>query len=151
MWEKFAGRHATVAWQATQSCVVEDMVVALALSGGAVMAALAVAGNAHVREVRRAPRHRRMTDRAVLRGRDMVVGLALGPGAVVAALAVAGNAHVEKFAGRQPTVAWQATQSCVVRIWLLPLPSAVVPLWQLWQLPVIPVWEKFAGRHATDV
>ena len=31
------------------------------------------------------------------------------------------------------------------------LPVAARPLWQLKQLPVTPLWLKFAGRHATVV
>ena len=38
-----------------------------------------------------------------------------------------------------------------VRIWLAFLPSALIPSWQLTQLPVMPVCVKFAGVHAVVV
>ncbi|MEZ5571406.1 MAG: hypothetical protein R3E64_05215 [Halioglobus sp.] len=79
-----------------------------------------------------------MTDRAVLRGRDMVVALALGPGAVVAALAVAGNAHVGEV--RRAPAHCRVTGHTVLRgeDMVEGLALCGVPLWQLWQLPVMP-------------
>lgn len=43
---------------------------------------------------------------------------------------------------------WQFEQTLVVPGCMADLPVAVVPLWQLWQLPVTPVWLKVAGNHA---
>ena len=41
-------------------------------------------------------------------------------------------------AGIQATVEWQASQLSVDKIWELPLPVAVVPLWQVLQGCVTP-------------
>ena len=44
---------------------------------------------------------------------------------------------------------WQASHVLDVCRWLAPLPVALVPLWQLKQLPVTPEWSKpVAGFHA---
>ena len=40
-----------------------------------------------------------------------------------------------KRAGTQPLVVWQLPQAAVVAMWLEGLPGAVVPLWQLTQVP----------------
>lgn len=43
---------------------------------------------------------------------------------------------------------WQLSQLLVLAIWLVLLPVAVVPLWQLAQLPVTLACEKVAGSQA---
>jgi len=44
---------------------------------------------------------------------------------------------------------WQASQAREVTKWPVDLPVALVPLWQLAQLPgATPVWLKVAGSHA---
>lgn len=51
--------------------------------------------------------------------------------------------------GVQAVVRWQASQDLVVAKWLPDLPVAVLPLWQVLQLPgVIAVWLNVAGVHA---
>jgi hypothetical protein len=46
-------------------------------------------------------------------------------------------------------VLWQASQLSPVARWLVPLPVARWPLWQLLQPLVMPVWSKAAGSQAT--
>ena len=54
--------------------------------------------------------------------------------------------------GCQAVVAWQAEQVLDVGMCVAFLPVAVVPLWQLTQLPVMPLWSKaLAGIHAMVV
>ena len=54
-----------------------------------------------------------------------------------------------KVAGFQAVVRWQASQELAVWIWLVGLPVALLPLWQVEQEPgAIPVWLKVAGFHA---
>ena len=54
-----------------------------------------------------------------------------------------------KVAGFHAEVRWQASQACVVCTWLVGLPVALLPLWQVAHEPgAIPVWVKFAGFHA---
>ena len=64
------------------------------------MAALAVAGDADVIEIRGRPAHGGVAGDAILVGGKVIGILALGGGAVVAALAVAGDARVGKIGGR---------------------------------------------------
>jgi hypothetical protein len=46
-------------------------------------------------------------------------------------------------------VLWHESQAAVVGIWLLGLPEAVEPLWQVEQVPgATPVWLKVAGTQA---
>jgi hypothetical protein len=40
-----------------------------------------------------------------------------------------------KFAGVQALVLWQVSHACVVEMWLVDLPVAVLPLWQVAQVP----------------
>ena len=51
-------------------------------------------------------------------------------------------------AGDHAVEVWQSSQTLLVDRCALPLPVAVVPLWQLEQLDVIPLWLKVAGDHA---
>ena len=52
-------------------------------------------------------------------------------------------------AGIQAVVRWQLSHAAVVGKWLLGLPRAVEPLWQVAQLPgATPLWLKVAGVHA---
>ena len=52
-------------------------------------------------------------------------------------------------AGNQAEVRWQASQLCVVGICVDGLPVAVLPLWQVEQLPAVTVlWSKLAGSQA---
>ena len=54
-----------------------------------------------------------------------------------------------KVAGVHADVRWQASQDCVVGRWFDGLPVAVVPLWQVAQLPAVtPLWLNVAGSHA---
>jgi len=54
-----------------------------------------------------------------------------------------------KVAGVQTLVLWQVSHACVVGIWPLGLPVAIVPLWQVEQVPgATPVWLKVAGVQA---
>jgi hypothetical protein len=44
---------------------------------------------------------------------------------------------------------WQSSQVLPLAIWFWDLPAAVVPLWQLKQLPIISLWSFLAsGLHA---
>jgi hypothetical protein len=45
-----------------------------------------------------------------------------------------------KRAGVQALVVWQVSHVVPLAMWLLPLPGAVVPLWQLTQLPETCKW-----------
>ncbi|QLQ01501.1 MAG: hypothetical protein HZY77_10135 [Thiobacillus sp.] len=46
-------------------------------------------------------------------------------------------------------VRWQASQDAVVGMWVVGLPVAVVPLWQVEHVPgAMPVWLKVAGVQA---
>ena len=45
-------------------------------------------------------------------------------------------------------VVWQSSQTELVVMWVADLPVAVVPLWQLAQVPVTLEWLKFAGVQA---
>ncbi len=52
-------------------------------------------------------------------------------------------------AGIQAVVRWQVSHEAVVGTWLLGLPVAVEPLWQVEQVPgAIPVWLNVAGNQA---
>jgi len=52
-------------------------------------------------------------------------------------------------AGVQALVRWQVSQLAVVATWLLGLPVAFWPLWQVAQVPgVTPVWFIVAGVQA---
>ena len=54
-----------------------------------------------------------------------------------------------KVAGVQPDVRWQVSQDCVVGMCVVGLPVAVVPLWQVAQVPgAMPAWLKVAGVQA---
>jgi hypothetical protein len=54
-----------------------------------------------------------------------------------------------KVAGVQDVVLWQLSQDAVVGMWLVGLPVAVEPLWQVEQVPgATPVWLKVAGVQA---
>jgi hypothetical protein len=53
--------------------------------------------------------------------------------------------------GFQATTLWQLSQLVVVVMCWAPLPVALVPLWQLKQLPVMPLWSKLAGSQAAVV
>ena len=54
-----------------------------------------------------------------------------------------------KVAGVQALVLWQVSQEAVVGTWPEGLPLAVLPLWQVEQVPVAtPVWLNVAGVHA---
>ena len=56
-----------------------------------------------------------------------------------------------RVAGCHAAVEWQASQR--LELWMCVgfLPVAVVPLWQLAQVPVTPAWSKCAGRQAMVV
>ena len=56
-----------------------------------------------------------------------------------------------KRAGDHAVVAWQSSQTLVVGRCVAFLPVAVVPLWQLAQLPVTLAWLKRAGVQAVVV
>jgi hypothetical protein len=46
-------------------------------------------------------------------------------------------------------VLWQVSQDAVVGMWVVGLPVAVVPLWQVEHVPgAMPVWLKVAGVQA---
>ena len=52
-------------------------------------------------------------------------------------------------AGVQPVVRWQLSQEAVVEICLAVLPEALLPLWQVAQLPTVTVlWLNVAGSQA---
>jgi hypothetical protein len=54
-----------------------------------------------------------------------------------------------KVAGVQAVVLWHVSQEAVVGIWPLGLPIAMVPLWQVAQVPgATPVCVKVAGVQA---
>ena len=54
-----------------------------------------------------------------------------------------------KVAGSQAVVLWQLSHDAMVGIWVLGLPAAVEPLWQVEQVPgATPVWLKVAGSQA---
>ena len=53
--------------------------------------------------------------------------------------------------GFHATTLWQLSQVLVAVMCCAPLPVASVPLWQLKQLPVTPLWSKFAGSQAAVV
>ena len=54
------------------------------------------------------------------------------------------------MAGVQALVLWQVSHACVVGIWIAGLPVAVLPLWQVAQVPgATPPWLKAAGFQAT--
>ena len=55
------------------------------------------------------------------------------------------------MAGRQTVTEWQDSQLLLERMCVGFLPVACVPLWQLTQLPVMPLCAKFAGRQAVVV
>jgi hypothetical protein len=42
----------------------------------------------------------------------------------------------EKVAGVHADVVWQVSQDCVVGMWFVPLPVAIVPLWHEAQVPL---------------
>jgi hypothetical protein len=49
-------------------------------------------------------------------------------------------------AGSQAVMRWQVSHDAVVTTWFVVLPLALVPLWQVAQVPVTtPVWLKKAG------
>ena len=48
-------------------------------------------------------------------------------------------------------VEWQVSHWAEVVTWLFGLPVAVVPLWQLEQVPVTLLWSKLAGVQALVV
>jgi hypothetical protein len=52
------------------------------------------------------------------------------------------------MAGCHVDVEWHASHVALERMCEAFLPVACVPLWQLAQFVVIPVWSKPAGRHA---
>ena len=53
-------------------------------------------------------------------------------------------------AGVQALVLWHVSQACVVGMCVVGLPLAVVPLWQVEQVPgATPAWLKVAGFQAT--
>jgi hypothetical protein len=54
-------------------------------------------------------------------------------------------------AGFHATTLWHDSQVFVVVMCVLFLPVAFVPLWHEKQLPVMPLWLKFAGFQATVV
>ena len=52
-------------------------------------------------------------------------------------------------AGVQAFVVWHVSHDWVVGIWFVPLPVAIVPLWQEAQVPLTCVWSTLvAGFHA---
>jgi hypothetical protein len=56
---------------------------------------------------------------------------------------------LKPVAGLQAVVLWQFPHSDVVAMWVAGLPAAVVPLWQLEQLPRTCAWStRIAGFHA---
>ena len=64
----------------------------------------------------------------------------------------AGDLRVVDARGRPPRVVlWQDSQLLLVVICVAFLPVACVPLWQLTQLPVTPLWLNVAGRQAVLV
>ena len=88
---------------------------------------------------------------AVRARRDVVGGFAVGDGAVVTGRAGAGDASVVEACGVQAVVVWQCRtlpwSGCGSPV----LPSAIVPLWQLAQVPVTWVWSTRAGSQAVVV
>ena len=57
-------------------------------------------------------------------------------------------AEWSKRAGVQAVVVWQSPQVFALGMWLVGLPVAVVPLWQVAQAAVTPEWSKRAGLQA---
>ena len=53
-----------------------------------------------------------------------------------------------KVAGIQAVVRWQSSHVLLVERCVALLPVALVPLWQLKQVPVMPLWLKVAGIQA---
>ncbi len=53
--------------------------------------------------------------------------------------------------GANVTTLWQSSQTAVVVIWAVGLPTACTPLWQLAQLPEMLSWLKLAGIQAAVV
>ena len=54
-----------------------------------------------------------------------------------------------KVAGIQASVEWQVPHSAVVGMWFVPLPVALVPLWQRAQVPETCAWStRVAGFQA---
>ena len=50
---------------------------------------------------------------------------------------------------QDPPIRWQLSHAAVVGRWFVGLPLAVVPLWQVAQVPgAMPVWLKVAGVQA---
>ena len=94
-----------------------------------------------------------MAELAAGRRRNMRRRLAGGSGAVVAAGAAAKHLRmVDLVAGLQVAVLWQASQAVVLGICVGFLPVAVVPLWQLAQVPCTCVWStRRAGLNAVVV
>ncbi len=57
-----------------------------------------------------------------------------------------------KFAGVQAVVVWQVPHSAVVAMCVADLPRALVPLWQLEQVPITSAWlTVLTGDQATVV
>ena len=54
-----------------------------------------------------------------------------------------------KRAPEKVAVVWQSSQRFDVGGWLVGLPIAVLPLWQLAQFPTTPKWSKVAGENAS--
>ncbi len=71
-----------------------------------------------------------------------------GPGAGARTAGPGADTAAGELAGLQPSVVWQLLQSSVVATCPIGLPSPVVVLWQVVQVPTIPVWLNRAGRHA---
>ena len=56
---------------------------------------------------------------------------------------------LKPVAGFQAVVPWQLPHSALVAMWFAGLPVAVVPLWQLEQVPMTWAWStRVAGFHA---
>ena len=56
---------------------------------------------------------------------------------------------LKPVAGFQAVVPWQLPHSAPVAMWVAGLPAAVVPLWQLEQVPMTWAWStRVAGFHA---
>ena len=123
---------------------------ALAGGGGAVVAARAGAGDIGVAEVGRGPGAGRVAVAALRGGGDVVGRLARRLGAVVAARAGAGDLGVIDPARRRPGGRCVAALADIGggQVRRRSCPCAVVPLWQLAQLPVTPAWLKVAGVQA---
>jgi hypothetical protein len=54
-------------------------------------------------------------------------------------------------AGFHAATEWQDSQVLLLAMCVAFLPVAWVPLWQLTQFVVMPVWSNFAGRQAFEV